>query len=540
MRAGRRLALAGAALWLMHQAQAADLGTVGGFDVRLDTSVRLSLGLRTDGRDAALLAGTNGDDGDRAFSPGVISERIDFSSVLDATRGDLGLEASMDGWYDAIYHQADANHHAATFNPVGVAVNQFPPQTRDLLGQAVELGTAFVHDRFEVAGLPVTVRIGRQSLLWGESLFFPQDGLAAGQAPVDVIKALSQPLVENAELFLPVDQAYLRAELGGGVSLQGYEQLEWRRNRTPGVASYFSSSDLADAGGDRAFLPGGQILPRTKDLTPGGFGQFGVALRYASDIADLGLYALRYDSKQGFVRADGQGYRLVFPRGIEAAGLSASSYIGDGTIAGEVSLRQHAPLVSTGLGGASTVVGGGTPYAGVYGPAELLSPQASRLTACAGCAAAPAAGTGYATGRVLLALASLERQLPTGRLWQGATLDAELSTTELLDVQSGGAARLAGRTRFSSAAEAVFVPHYYQVLPELDLSVPVGLAWGLSGRSSVDAGQVARVGNVTLSVAATYRAVWQFGVSFTHFLGPVTQQALADRAFVTVSLGRTF
>jgi hypothetical protein len=519
----------------LQPSNAAELGTIGGFVIRLDTTTRLSLGLRTDGQEAALLQNPNTDDGDRAFAPGIVSERVDFTSVLDATRGDLGVEISTDGWYDAIYHQADANHHGSTFNPVDSPVDHFPPGTQRLLGGTAELGTAYVHDRFELAGTPVTIRLGRQSLLWGESLFFPQDGIAAGQAPVDEIKALSQPLVEDQEVFLPVDQAYLRADLGGGASLEGYEQLEWRRDRAPAVGSYFSSNDIADVGGQRVFLANGKFLFRIRDGTPGDFGQFGVALRYASDVADLGLYALRFDSKQGVVQANDRAYHLVFPRGIDTIGTSISTYLGDSTLSGEVSVRQHMPLVSTGLIGVSQGVGPTAPQPSV-GPAG----NSYACPALAPCRASQPNATGYATGQVLLALASYERQLPTGRLWQGGTLDVELSSTQLVRIESNGADRLPHTTRWSSAVQAVFAPQYFHVLPQLDLIVPVGLQWGLSGRSSVDAGQIARVGNITVSLSATYRSVWQMGLSFTHFLGPAIEQPLADRDFLTLSLGRTF
>ena len=199
---------------------AVDLGSIDGFDIRLDTSVRVSLGLRVHGQDASLLDDANADDGDRAFRPGIVSERTDVTSQLDVARGDLGFDLSVDGWYDAVYQRSDANRSASTFNPVTVAVDEFPSDVRHLMGATVELQNAYVHDKFEIAGLPVTVRVGRQTLLWGESLFFPQDGIAAGQAPVDVIKQISQPLVENREVFLPVTQADIRVQLPYGVSLE--------------------------------------------------------------------------------------------------------------------------------------------------------------------------------------------------------------------------------------------------------------------------------------------------------------------------------
>ena len=50
------------------------------------------------------------------------------------------------------------------------------------MGNDAELLNAFVQDRFTVFGLPASVRLGRQTLLWGESLFFANNGIAAGQA----------------------------------------------------------------------------------------------------------------------------------------------------------------------------------------------------------------------------------------------------------------------------------------------------------------------------------------------------------------------
>ena len=506
-------------------AVAADLGSVQGFDVRLDTTLRESFGFRLVGQNASLLSDANSDDGDRAFKPGIISERTDFTTQLDASRGDLGFDLSADGWYDAAYQTRDANRSSATFNPVSVPANEFPADVRRLMGDTVELGNAYVHDKVEIAGVPVTVRVGRQTLLWGESLFFPQDGIAAAQAPVDVIKQISQPLVENRELFLPVGQADIRISLPYQMSLEAYDQFEWRRDRTPGVASYFSTSDVLNGGGERAFEPRGGVLFRAKDDTPSGVGQFGAALRRTSDVIDLGLYGIRYNAKEPQIAAIDQAsetYRAVFPKGIDLLGISASTYLGDDTLAGEVSERWHMPLVSRGL--AAVPVGdlaGPTTLSGAPSPGGLVQ-------------------GGYATGQTLQALASFERQLRPGPLWQGAVLETEFAATDLLRVETDRQSRLPGTTKLATAFEAVFTPQYFQVLPGLDVTVPIGGQVGLSGRSSVDPGMVARTGNVTLGVSATYRTVWQAGISYTRFIGPPSEQRLADRDFVTFTVGRTF
>ncbi len=510
---------------VLPPATAADLGSVDGFDIRLDTTVRGSFGLRLDRPDPSLLGNANTNDGDRAFRRGPNSERIDFTSQLDISRGDLGFDLSVDGWYDAAYQMGSANHSSATFNPTSVSANEFPASVRHLMGASLELSNAYVRDNVEIGGIPVTFRIGRQTLLWGESLFFPQDGIAAAQAPVDVIKELSQPLVENRELFLPVAQADARVSLPNGFSVETFWQFEWRRDRTPGVASFFSANDVLDVGGERAFLPGGGSLVRGKDSTPNGLDQFGVALRRTGPALDLGLYAIRYDAKQPQIAAidpASTSYRAIFPAGIQLLGVSASTYLGDDTLSGEISGRWHMPLVSRGL--ASVPI---DPFFGI-----IALPASS--------AGGASDQGGYATGQTLQALVSYERQLRPGRLWDGAVLDAEFALTDLLGVETNSAARLPGTTRLATALEVVFAPHYYQVLPGLDLAPQLGFQIGLSGRSSVDPGMVVGTGNITLGLASTYRTVWETSIAYTHFIGSPGVQALADRDFIVFTVSRTF
>jgi len=522
-----------------YGARAADLGTVDDFDVRLDVSVRETLGFRTEGADPALLGNINGDDGDRAFRAGLISARLDVLSELTAERGDLGFDVSAQGWYDPVYHETTANNSPQTFNPYTVPNNQFPADVRQLMGGDAELLNAFVKDRFDLDDVPVSVRLGRQTLLWGESLFFADNGIAAGQAPVDLIKAQTAPLAEARELYLPVTQLVVRAEFQPGVALEAYDQFEWRRDRLPGVTSYFSTTDILDVGGEQVLEPSGNSLYRTTDSVPHGVGQFGVALRLQGDAADYGLYALRYDSKlpEPVFDAGNSTYHLVFPTGIDIEGVSASTYLGDSNVAGEISFRQHMPLAASaeGLPGGS---GGGAIYAAAYaGPnipayATPPPPPAPDYTG-------DTAG-GYATGDTWHAQASIVSQFAPSRWWQAASLQAEIAANDLIAVTGGRRYVLAGRTHFAASARAVFTPTWFQILPGLDLGLPAGLGYTPLGRSSLDTTENAGTGDATIGVSATYRAVWQAAASFTHFIGGPTDQRLADRDFVTISLGRSF
>jgi hypothetical protein len=523
-----RAALAGLAL-APAASRADDLGTMQDFDVRLDTTVRTDFAFRLASPSAALLSNINADDGDRAFAPGLISARTDLTTDLSAQRGDLGFDISADGWYDPVYFQPNANKSPSTFNAITVPHYEFPAATRDLMGADAELANAFVQDRFSLGGLPITIRLGRQTLLWGESLFFASNGVAAGQAPVDAIKSLGNPLAPARELYLPVTQITTRIELRQGLSLEAYDQFEWRRDRLPAADSYFSTTDILDAGSETILFPGYRLY-RTADQTPHGIGQFGVALRSQSDIADLGLYAVQYDAKLPVpvFNPDAATYNLVFPRHIQLLGASFSTYAGESIVAGEFSVRHNMPLLasaSTGPGAAD--IGGG----GIYAAAELPPfPTAP-----------PVANTApYATGDIWLAQSSLAAQLRPGRWWQAASLQAEIAANNLIAVTSGHGAVLPGRTHFAAALRIVFTPQYFQILPGLDLSLPIGLGYTPVGRSSIDATMYQGAGDATISATATYRQVWQAALAFTHFIGGATAQHLADRDFVSLSLSRTF
>ncbi len=520
--------IAVAVLLFATRAAAADLGTLDDADIRLDTTVRETFAFRLEPASASLIAPINADDGDRSFAPGLISSRTDITTELTAQHGNAGLDISADGWYDPVYFQPSADHSPYTYNAYPLPSTQFPTATRHLMGAYAELGNAFVQDRFDIDNLPISVRLGRQTLLWGESLFFAANSIAAGQAPVDTIKSLGAPLATARELFLPVAQISTRIELSPTLSLEAYDQFEWRRDRLPAVASYFSTTDILDAGGEAVILPNQFYLYRTADQTPHGIGQFGLALRSRSGTIDLGLYGLQYDAKMAVPIYDDSDstYHLTFPRRIQLLGASFSTYAGDSNIAGEISLRHNMPLLAGASFAAGAALGGG---GGVYDSPELPA------------APPPASGaTGYATGNVWLAQTSLVSQLPPGRWWQAATLQTEIAANDLIGVTAGHAFVLAGQTHFAAALRTVFTPQYFQVLPGLDISFPIGLGYNPIGRSSIDATMYQSAGDLTLSATATYRQVWQSAVSYTHFLGGSKAQHLADRDFISLSLARTF
>lgn len=183
---------------------ATELYNNGSTAIRWDNTLRYSGGLRLESADPRLLADPNADDGNRDFKPGFISNRFDLTSEFGIRFGNFGAEISSTAWYDTVFAQRTDNDSPATFNPRSVANTTFVPVVRDLHGRDAEILNAFVYGAFDLDGLPVALRAGRHTLAWDESLYFAENGVAAGQAPVDVTRAASLPYARASDVYLPV------------------------------------------------------------------------------------------------------------------------------------------------------------------------------------------------------------------------------------------------------------------------------------------------------------------------------------------------
>jgi hypothetical protein len=499
--------------------QAAELYEKAGISLRWDTTIRYSNAFRVEGADRALTADPNSDDGDRNFQPGPVSNRLDVFSQAELDRGDFGLRLSGLGWFDSIYTERNDNNSPSTFNPVSVPHNAFTRATRALHAEHIELFDAYVHGSFEVGNTPVSFRLGRYTLTWGESLFFAENGIAAGQSPADVLKQFGNPLAQTAEILLPVTQAAVTMLPRPDLSIEAYYQFEWRKNRLPGSGSFFSASDILDSGGERLFLDGGRYLLRTGDLRPPGSDQFGAAMRLTKAGYDLGIYALRFDAKSPeiYLRPDGSPgpgpvgfYQLVYPSGIEIYGASFSSYLADSNIAGEISFRRNMPLV-----GAPAIVAPGE-VAGIGADAR------------------------YPVGNTLHAQISTVNAFPAGRFWDGAEFVAEIASATLLDIERNRSAFDFSRDDTAVSAAVSLSPEYFEVLPNLTISLPLAVRYGLIGDSATSVGEFSGAGDFEFGAEAEFKSSWKAKLLFVHFMGSPMRQPLGDRDFVSMSIQRTF
>jgi len=572
-----RLALAAAAAFALPAAHAFDIELPSSdYKLRLDLTPKYSTAVRLKDPSAALTRldvavdpGTvNEDDGDHNFKRGQISSRFDLLAEIDLTGPGFGARLSGSAWRDAVYLRKNsytATEVYAGGKDLGVAVptsntfpnqasNDFLPDTRRQHGRSGEFLDAFVYFKGEVGGMKSTVRIGRHTLQWGESLFFGQNGIANAQGPVDVAKIVSVPGWQFKEVLLPVEQVSGSLQIAEGLSLGAYYQLKWRPSKIPGVGSYYSNQDYVGTGTvnfgvDAQGKPILLSYDKSRDLRPRDSGQGGLQLRISPTGSDyeFGIYAAQYHDKTpavpvfDFVNGN---VHLAYADNIKTVGASVTSSVGQLNWAVEGSVRWNAPLNSD---------------PAVLGLGPVLSCGGSDRPC-------------YAVGRTAHLQASGIYVLQPGALWQGGAVLAELAYNRRLSLSkdifasSTGASQGIGgldphTTQGAFALRMLFEPQYFQVLPGLDLSAPIGLGVNFGGRSSAIgnfAGGASNAGDYSIGLKGKYQNAWNVALTYTDYFGAAKTftetlvagkgsprqltfgQTLGDRANVSLAVSRTF
>ena len=511
--------------------------------VRWDNTVKYTAGWRVTGLDERVTSissaspNPNLDAGDRNFGRGLISNRVDLLSELDMSYKDVGARISGAAWYDSVYNKSPQPHTPSLGAPdfLGTPPGQFPEATRDLHGRKAEFLDAFVYGRTELGSVPASARLGRFTQLYGETLFLGANGIAYAQAPIDVVKLLSVPSAQFKEIGMPVGQVSGNVQFSSSVSAGAYYQYEWRKSRLPGAGSYFSFSDFVGPGGDlllaqpNPFNGNTGVVPRGPDDDARNSGQYGFQVRFkpSGHGIEYGLYAARYHEKAPIAvyRVLQNDLRFVYPEGIKTFGASFSTTVGESNVAGEISIRRDTPLAAPG-------------HLSVFIDPTGNLKNSNNLP--------------YAVGNSVHANLSWISTYARSPFWEGATLLGEIGFNRRTSITRGAQFVDPSSTRDASGLRIAFEPQYFQVLPQLDITVPISLGYALSGRSSVSSFGPEKGGDLTIGINAEYQKVWRASLQYVRFLGSagaVTatgttfasyKQFYGDRDFVSLSIQRSF
>jgi hypothetical protein len=469
--------------------------------LRWDTTLKYGAMFRVAKQNPLLINGSNinADDGDRNFSRGLVSNRGDILSEADISykAGDLGTfggRVSGAAWYDRSYNTStDYNGLASGFNPTSVPPGEFPNGTRMIMGRDAELLDGFVFGSGNIGdGGGWSIRAGRHTVLWGESLIFAGNGVAAGQAPIDAAKATSSPGILAKELYMPVNQVSATFAPFRKLNLMAYYQLEWRRTRVPGAGSYFSSADMLDNGGERIIGVG----PRGADITPSNSGQYGVGLMTRSDYleTDFGVYYVKFDAKAPnlYTHVGGTGtFQWVFPEDIHIFAVSAAKNVEGLSLATELGLRTHQPLKA--------------------GSINTTDPTADNDK-----------NPKYPIGKTFHAQVNGIYLMNPTLGFDTISISFEVAGHRKLSIEKNPTAFEPQRSRDYAGGTVNVEPSLFKVGPSLDLTFPMSLNYNFLGKSPIDTPNVVGTGSFSVGITGKYSRVWVTTLKYTNFYGSAT------------------
>lgn len=459
-------------------------------EIHWDNTIRYNLGIRGESRESGFDRSSFFDDTEHKFDRGdVVTNRLDVLSEFDVVwRGQHGVRMSLAGWYDDAY-QGRAEPNPDLGRSGNFINNRFNSYTdRYIAGPSGEILDAFVFTGFDIWGMGVSLKAGQHNVYWGESLYSIGNSIAYSQGPVDTIKSATSPGAEAKELFLPMKQVSVGVQLTNELSLAGQYLLDWKPFRLVPGGTYFGPSDgsRSDLGNTAA---AGLAIPNRADYGPSDDkGDFGLSLRWSPSWLQgtVGFYYRKFDEKlpwsftelglsglpRPFPPVLPTAIRLAYARDTKLYGLSLSQTVGTISVAGEVSYRKDTALNS---------VAGYQVLPATFGSATYAEVEGAR-------------------GDSWHALVNGIYLLPRNALWEGGTLQAELSWNRLDKITenprrfNGGsygcvtAYRENCATKTSLGFQVGFTPEWPQLFAGWDVSMPVTFAYGINGNSPTPGG----------------------------------------------------
>jgi hypothetical protein len=437
------------------------------FDIRWDNTVRYNVGVRMEKEDSTFSNNSGYDDTEHKFGRGdVVTNRLDLISELDVVyKGAHGFRVSGAGWYDQAYQDSAEPSSNATGNYANNHYNSYA--NRYISGPSGEFLDAFVFTNFDIGNMSANVKAGQHNVYWGESLYTIGNSIAYSQGPVDTIKSATSPGSEAKELFLPLKQVSTTVQLTDELALGAQYLLDWKPFRLIPGGTFFgtgdgSRSDFASVG----IRNGDDIEPNNKH------GNFGVNLRWSPWWLEgtMGLYYRKFDEKLPWssiqVGPDfAPSVRLSYARDTELYGFSISKNLATVSVAAELSYRKDSALNSN-----TSVVSLG--QVASYSQAE------------------------GARGDTWHALVNAIYLLPRTALWEGGTLQGEISYNNLAKItENEGRFNSKGHgcdtsvwsgqcaDNHSLGMQVGFTPEWPQLFPGWDVSLPTSLAYGIDGNS---------------------------------------------------------
>ena len=318
--------------------------------------------------------GTSGsavsDDGNLNYDGGeVVSAVAKAVGDVNLQYKNYGLFVRAKGWYDYVQKEKDVPHGNFPNEFVGGETLSDDGFDRNSKFQGATFQDVFVHGTFQVNEQPLKLKAGRQTLLWGRSLY-SRGSLSALNA-ID-LAALHRPGAEYTEFLKPAGMVTADYQFTDRLSMKSFYQYEWRAANLDGCGTFFSTLDNTAVGCDATFsssviipnktaFENGLYIPRRDEKEPDDGGQYGLKFDYAfpKSKAKVGAYFLNYHMRlpiysvtkedsplaQGITAGNDIAYFYEYPEDIQVIGLTADkTFEGIGNLAMNLSYLPDMPV----------------------------------------------------------------------------------------------------------------------------------------------------------------------------------------------------
>lgn len=510
--------------------------------VRWDNTLRYNLGMRVEKQDSRILNGVSYDESDAKFHKGqVVTNRLDLLSEVDISfRSDWGARVSAAGWYDAAYDDRSVRSPAAGGAvPSSYRGNTFNNTvSRYVNGPSAEFLDAFAWTNFNLGAVPVNVKLGRHTIVWGEGLLLGGHAISYSQAPTDGVKAVASPGIETKEVFLPLNQLSFKAQLTSDLTLAGQYFLEWAPTRVPNGGTYLMGADTSP-NVDLLGLGAGVAARREAPLVPRQRGNWGLSARLNVEAIEstLGAYYREFNDYTpetgiqftSFVPGAPlpATFRFDYPKDVKLVGLSLAKPLGPVSFGAELSLRQNAHLNSktTYLPSQNTGARGDTLHAVING--IYLLPKTALWD------------TGSLTAE--LAYSRLQKVTANPDLYRGEGYASCVKVNSTAPA-SGDKTDACSTKDFLQMAVNL-TPQYLGVFPSWDLDLPISLNYGIKGVAPTGGGGFEKVLSWSLGAKLTYQSKHEFSLRISDLSAPAKYNAagtaLAGGGALGSSVGAT-
>jgi len=507
--------------------------------LRLDNKISFTSGWRVKGRDSDVAANP-------AVSASVASDYFADKGDLYTTRFDLysefdikyktntGLRLSGAAWYDPKFPDQ------VRPGPGGVADSTYGPsgnwssEVKRYYGSSAEMLDAFGFTRFDLGSVPVNVKLGRTSVVWGESMFGGVGGansIGYAQSPNDGRKSSQNPNASLKETSLPLGQLGLVFNVADNANFSVYRAFEWRADRVPGSGTYMGFGDgvagapnlFCAANGAFCYPYGAPVNGKAED--------WGLQYKVRPSFIDSSLsFSYREFSEKSpwyaVWNVDDNfpvgSARSVYGTHTKVLGIAFNTTKWDISWAGELNYRKNAALASDFSALAPVAIGG------VNGPGGLFS----------------VSPTDGARGDTWHALANMQFFGGKALFWDTFVVAAEVGFNYLQKVTRnpqyyqavgssyapvicnapaafGGAVnkKVAGCADRSATSLGIYLdPTIYQVLPSIDLEIPVFFQTGW-GNSPLNGGSTDGFNTISAGLKATWNTPYGPQVFSLNYLG---------------------